>query len=1064
LARLRPSTLERASQIFTHRPDPDEDEDLVLIPVTTAAVVFAIRWGAPIAERVHDVLVSTLERRYGPAGARLILNGTHLVSWGGFFIGQRLGRFIYLPYEIVAPLLALPIEIYWLANSLIEPYRFGEGYQRLTFGRTPPPEAFPASLAEWRAYIVERYPSLRQPLLYRGELTDILVDAPEALVEWELPILDVEFSVRPRALPAPPPREPLRITHLLGPEDTHSSRLFQFDEFGRRIRFPLSPLQIRENAEAAADLRRRRHAAQYRARFRPVPNYDPIPPHPDVFPSGLPGPVERARMIPPPAGLTVEEQAELGAQLRSLVERVRALLAATGDDAAAALIRRTVVAEQAAVYRALNSAAAAQLTELWGPGMTPEQLLAARAHGQGFEFVRRLADVVRNQPVATTLRQFRNSILAGLRPNGALREAGLAVLRSLAATGIVSGVVVVEVVGGRVVVPVARATLLAAANPFVGAIADVLLSPSELNAGEDEILRRRRRSVRENFVADRTAQQVRDRRFVLQEFFINRPWTDDGVILGSLLNLLTPIDNALTGSVEARVESFMRVNNEVAAFRAAAGQEYDALNSESYERTSFGFAAAYAAELAAEQLRQDLADEAASQTLQQQAGATAVRPLEPVVTLPLFASLAQTPDQGEAEMTMFRGTILFNSPNGGAPVGWSESIESTLTSETMLSFQAKMQGYLAYRMALSQGADSVGCLNPLTPVGVRHEDQLVNRDAITIPVLPFGQPSQQGAWQCPPSYSPGASGAPLNNQNLELQLGPRFTIWSGAPQQKVSIMFHGLPVYAYNVGGSSLSVPSQQLPQRLGIPNSSWMAKFQALMTYCVQQGLGYRYITAAWNNTNNTPGSFCAPDAWWYNPSLEMVELQWLQTRAPIPASNPQAYYLPIPVPRPSPLPTPNFGDPSPYFPAAVQNQAYASWPSLGAKCRLQIRQWKSFRVLQGRSAAQVVTPFTQMIAPNPYTTTVGPFAFALRIIHKIRQPQDATVPEVSPISWASWFVGQANFNPPVTPTTNYQQNLSINVPIPTLTNSYQFDFIEAKKLGKPSDLERGRQANRPT
>jgi hypothetical protein len=193
------------------------------------------------------------------------------------------------------------------------------------------------------------------------------------------------------------------------------------------------------------------------------------------------------------------------------------------------------------------------------------------------------------------------------------------------------------------------------------------------------------------------------------------------------------------------------------------------------------------------------------------------------------------------------------------------------------------------------------------------------------------------------------------------------------------------------------------------------------------------------------------------------MIELQWASKSLPATQSfdgngNPGNTAL-------MPFPT---GYPNPQFPLP--------FPMVNGKCRLQVRGWKNFPVLNGRWTAQVVAPFPGSNNVNPYTPSNNPCLWALRILRKVRQPMDNSVPFVNPISWSLWWPGQQLATSPPLAQGNPLPNTGGTYPTPSgvqppgFTNwndffqtMFQYQYVESKKLGKLWGSERGRQRNRP-
>jgi hypothetical protein len=390
---------------------------------------------------------------------------------------------------------------------------------------------------------------------------------------------------------------------------------------------------------------------------------------------------------------------------------------------------------------------------------------------------------------------------------------------------------------------------------------------------------------------------------------------------------------------------------------------------------------------------------------------------------------------GENEMSLFKGSVDFNSVQGG----WSESVFSTNQNETAATMMQKMIGWLGYRMRMSMGPDwsGSGCTNPILPYWLRVEDELLLRDSLTYTVLPPGQIAQGNQVVTPPSFpNSGPSGFNVGYQNLDLELGTRVKIQSGVPLQYAYPMFHGIPaagvVNANTVAGTNA----------VFLRNASFNAVYQTqlwnLLAYMAQTGLGYRNITGAWNAVNNAPGPYSAPDRWFYDTGNQQVQLWWKNVGA-------------------SPNP--------PFFPVGMSYpiglQASATWPNANALCRLQVRRWKGFQLLQGRWSARV-------LYFDPVTPSADPFPpgykFGLVIQRQAREPQIATnnVPQVSPIAWSPWFPSSAV--PGIGNGSGQGPNPTITVTQQQIQQWNSIQYVQSKKLGRTFGLERGRQRNRPT
>lgn len=400
----------------------------------------------------------------------------------------------------------------------------------------------------------------------------------------------------------------------------------------------------------------------------------------------------------------------------------------------------------------------------------------------------------------------------------------------------------------------------------------------------------------------------------------------------------------------------------------------------------------------------------------------------------------------ESEMsTIYKGTIDFNSVGWG---GWSESVYSDVSTETSATMMAKMKGLLVRRMTLSQGPDSVAT-NPVVPFSIRVEDELINRDAYTVYCIAPGGPPIAGGFQIPtPSFSPNPATTGLNNNNLDMQLGARIKFTSGASAQVASPMFHGVPIFGL---ASQATAQPNTSTSRQAPPNDALLSNYAGMTLYMARNGLGYRNIAGAWNGAGNVPGPSSAPMDWVYNESQQMVELQWKAAQFP---------GVTFPITPTSPVLTV-----PPYYPTALVLQASSTWPQINSKCHLQIRGWKNFPVLNGRFAAQIVAPYSSATIPNPYSPNVGPYQFALRILHKVRQPTDSSVPFVSPIAWAYWWPGEALVTPggpfDVLPPTFTQPGGYANQS-DWMRAMGQWQYIQSKKLGRIFGSERGRQRNR--
>jgi hypothetical protein len=363
-----------------------------------------------------------------------------------------------------------------------------------------------------------------------------------------------------------------------------------------------------------------------------------------------------------------------------------------------------------------------------------------------------------------------------------------------------------------------------------------------------------------------------------------------------------------------------------------------------------------------------------------------------------------TSARSDNPMSLFKGTMQFNTDQGS----FSESVyakSDLLNSQDMM---VKMRKVMAQRCKLSVLADNEGCNNPLRPFGIRVEDTLVLRDAIS----EDASPTLTG-------FTGGQRKQDTENQNLDLQLGPRIKYVGGGGRQFATVHHHGMPIYAYNGIIPSGTAQFGSAFRRYPRPNSSWLTELAKYMEVLGTEGLGFRTITGAWNHlVTGKPLAYASPTFWQYNTTAQMVELVWATKGAA--------------------------GDP-PYFPAGLVLQAPANWPDVGAICRLQVRGWKGFQVLNGRWSAEVIVP-------------PGDNLFALRIIRRCRLPLIPinNVPKVSPIAWQIWSPGE---------TTNpraFGGTLASNRQGAVIAG--QWAGIGDKNLGKPFGGSVGRQRNRPT
>ena len=390
--------------------------------------------------------------------------------------------------------------------------------------------------------------------------------------------------------------------------------------------------------------------------------------------------------------------------------------------------------------------------------------------------------------------------------------------------------------------------------------------------------------------------------------------------------------------------------------------------------------------------------------------------------------------QGESGMSLMKMTMGFNTIQGG----FTESLYSSNPADTIQTMVPKALSVLNARTMLSYTDNSGNCRNPIIPQFIRITDTLQQRASFDLSISGRGY----STFTLPPNSPILPAG--IGTQNLDLELGFRVTYGSGASRQQASITHHGVPLEAFQIAattGGTLNVASYSSTafQREAYPNAPWLQAFVNYLNALINNGLGFRTIAGAWNLSNGRPGPYSVPNYVFYNASLQMVELNWVSTRT-----------LPI-----WPTTPPQLAGQCPsQWPTGGSNPNEAPIGTLGSICRVQIRGWKEFQVLNGRWAAQVVAPQTGC-------------TFALRILRQCRQlPGTQTtpgvapfivaypLPQVSPIAWTAWVPG-GGVTPPVTNLT-------------TTNPSYQiygdFDYIEAKKLGRDFELQRGRARNRPT
>jgi hypothetical protein len=408
-------------------------------------------------------------------------------------------------------------------------------------------------------------------------------------------------------------------------------------------------------------------------------------------------------------------------------------------------------------------------------------------------------------------------------------------------------------------------------------------------------------------------------------------------------------------------------------------------------------------------------------------------PTQPETVLPTIFPTLQLPSLEESLMSFFKGTIDFNSIQGG----WSESVYSSAQGETQSTMMQKMIGLLNYRMRLSYGPDwtQVGCTNPVLPFQLRVEDELYLRDSSIVDVLPPGSSPAGNQIVTPASYqTSGVQGSAFANQNIDLELGTRIKFQSGTPLQYAYPMFHGVPLGGLNPGPGA-NFPATFL--RFAGFTGQYQANLWNMIAYMATTGLGYRNITGAWNSPNNVPGPYSTPDTWYYDNTKQQIWLCWINVGA---SPNPPFYPTGLAYP--------------------IQFQAYPTWPNKGALCRLQVRKWKSFPLLVGRWSAQVV--YYSATVPSAAPLPVG-YQFILKILRQVRQPQinTADTPAVSPIAWTPWYPSQSLL-------AGYAIQQGPNPVIPTgifplIQQLNQIQYVESKKLGRPFGGGRGRQRNRP-
>jgi hypothetical protein len=416
---------------------------------------------------------------------------------------------------------------------------------------------------------------------------------------------------------------------------------------------------------------------------------------------------------------------------------------------------------------------------------------------------------------------------------------------------------------------------------------------------------------------------------------------------------------------------------------------------------------------------------------------------------------------GETTMTIMKGTIQFNGGGANGPQwgGWSESCYSDVPTESPSTMMDKMIKLLGYRMKLSIGPDNPKCQNAVVPYAIKVEDELVLRDSLVrYCIQPGGSPLTNGV-QIPPSYATvfaGYNPATINayNQNLDLELGARVKFQAGllangtGAGQVATPMFHGMPILGF--ANNTVTDPGA-IFNRQSAPIGTWLNQLNNMTSYMATAGLGYRNIGGAWYAGNNN-GAASTPYGWYYNTQVEMIEFQWLQKNLPGQTFDANG--------------NPSTAGVAPFLLAGTTEQAAKNWPQIGSKIRVKLSGWKSFPVLNGRFAAQVVIPQPTSPALNPYTPVPAtPYVWALRILRKVRMPQDGSLPFVNPIAWTAWWPGESFAPGPVWATPN-------TAPVPPASGSSDlsgylqyvgnYQYIESKKLGRFFGAERGRQRNR--